>query len=545
MARIGSIIDGKYEILKEVGRGGMSVVYLAMDQRLNKQWAIKEVRLVDSDPLHKKVFHSLAIEAELIKKLDHPALPRIVDVFKSETTILVVMDYIEGATLEKVLEDQGAQSEDAVIDWALQLCDCMNYLHNQTPPIIYRDLKPPNIMVKPDGTVKLIDFGIAREFKEGKSSDTVALGTVGYAAPEQRNRNIQSDARTDIYGLGATLFHLVTGKTPCEPPHYEVKPIREINPMLSAGLERIISKSCRSNPDARYQSMPELMYALEHYEEEDDAYRAKEKRKLNVFTATAVGALVFALAAGLTYMGALGQRTADYRRLVSTGDYLAAMKLRPDQPDAYLRQIEEYKADGKLSSEEEEQLTMAEGSGYIDQLRPDVESFADVSYQLGTAYWFYSKSDASTHVEATKWFKEMAALSKNDFTGDRAEKLIRARRLVSIGKYYADSQLWAKEGVASKSGYRDYWKELTKLYAEDNGENQYVSLGIMNEIVKAVLNNRVKIESQGVKRADIISELQSVSDKLEGMEGQTEEGQKIISSTLDVTKAQLVNLGAQ
>lgn len=131
MARMGEIIDGKYEILREVGRGGMSVVYLAMDKRLNKQWAIKEFRK-DKDDVSKQVaLKALLDEANLMKKLDHPTLPRIVDIIDNRQTVYVIMDYIEGESLNKVLDAYGAQPQEAVIEWAKQLSDVLDYLHTQ------------------------------------------------------------------------------------------------------------------------------------------------------------------------------------------------------------------------------------------------------------------------------------------------------------------------------------------------------------------------------------------------------------------------------
>lgn len=224
MLRIGDLLDGKYKILNEVGRGGMSIVYLAVNERANKTWAVKEVRkdgLSDS----RAVRRGLIAETDLMKKLRHPSLPGIVDVIDSEDSFVIVMDYIEGRSLLEVLKTEGAQPEERVITWAFQLCDVLEYLHSQDPPVIYRDMKPANIMLKPDGTVTLVDFGTAREFKDqAGAEDTVCLGTRGYAAPEQYGSRGQTDARTDIYCLGATLYHLLTGHNPAEPP-YGIRPL--------------------------------------------------------------------------------------------------------------------------------------------------------------------------------------------------------------------------------------------------------------------------------------------------------------------------------
>ena len=136
-----------------------------------------------------------------MKRLDHPALPRIVDIIDNGITIYVVMDYIEGESLDKILNEYGAQPENVVIEWAKQLCDALSYLHSQKPPIIYRDMKPANVMLKPEGNIKIIDFGIAREYKDQSLADTVSLGTKGYAAPEQYTSSAWQGTYTDVYAL--------------------------------------------------------------------------------------------------------------------------------------------------------------------------------------------------------------------------------------------------------------------------------------------------------------------------------------------------------
>lgn len=179
MARIGQVIDGKYEILKEIGRGGMSIVYLAMDKRLNKQWAVKEIPKRALDKNNEVVVQSAIAEANMIKRLDHPAIVRIVDIINNDDVIYIIEDYIEGETLGTIVENNGAQPQELVIEWAMQICEALEYLHTRKPPIIYRDMKPTNVMLKPEGNVKIIDFGIAREYKERGLADTVSLGYCG------------------------------------------------------------------------------------------------------------------------------------------------------------------------------------------------------------------------------------------------------------------------------------------------------------------------------------------------------------------------------
>ena len=183
MLENGSVVDGKYKILNVIGRGGMSVVYLAMNERVNRQWAVKEIRKQDAYHLYAN-----KREIEMMKKLNHPHLPGIVDVIENRDALLIVMDYIEGRSLQDLLDEYGAQPREKVLMWAKQLCDTLAYLHGRKPAIIYRDMKPSNVMLKPDGNVMLIDFGAAREYRAGEGKDTISLGTRGYAAPEQYDR---------------------------------------------------------------------------------------------------------------------------------------------------------------------------------------------------------------------------------------------------------------------------------------------------------------------------------------------------------------------
>ncbi|MBQ7203386.1 MAG: serine/threonine protein kinase [Eubacterium sp.] len=297
MLENGTVIDGKYEILSKVGQGGMSVVYLALNRKAMKQWAIKEVRR-DGVKDFEVVKQSLVAETDMLKKLSHPNLPDIVDIIENDDSFFIVMDYIEGKPLSKRIEESGPQPEEYVIEWARQLCDVLDYLHTQTPPIVYRDMKPSNVMLKPDGSVCLIDFGTAREYKGTNIQDTTCLGTIGYAAPEQFGGQGETDARTDIYCLGATLYHLVTGHSPAEPP-YEMHPIRYWDERLSPGLEAIILKCIQKDPNDRYQSCAELKYALENIEENTATYWKEQKKKLNLFL-TSVIATLLCLVVGIT-----------------------------------------------------------------------------------------------------------------------------------------------------------------------------------------------------------------------------------------------------
>lgn len=260
--KVGDILENRYKILSLVGRGGSSYVFAATDERTNQIYAIKALRR-DSNLTFSIIMESLLTETNLLKRLDHPAIPRIIDVIEKMDIFYIVMEYVEGDSLQKLLNEYGAMEESRVLDIARQLGSVLNYLHTQPSPIIYRDMKPANIMLKSDGKVKLLDYGTARRYKEHALSDTTCLGTVGYAAPEQFGGMGQTDARTDIYNLGVTLYHLVTNRNPAEPP-YEICPIRQVNPALSAGLEFIVQKCTQKDPQNRFQSAEELLHALDN-----------------------------------------------------------------------------------------------------------------------------------------------------------------------------------------------------------------------------------------------------------------------------------------
>lgn len=382
MARIGTVLGGKYEILKKIGQGGMSIVYVAMDTRLNKQWAIKEIKKNKKQDT-RLLMKALRTEANILKVVDHPVLPRIVDIINYKGTVYVVMDYIEGRPLSEVLKRDGAQPQEMVVEWAKDLCSALDYLHSMDPPIIYRDMKPSNIMLKPDRKVKLIDFGTAKEFDVKSLADTTALGTKGYAAPEQfgdsKGRGIhKTDARTDIYSLGATLYHVVTGKNPCEPP-YVIKPIREWNPMLSGGLEKIISKCTMPSPEDRYQSCKELAYDLEHYEQLDDEFKSACLKKMKSFFISAAMTIIFGLVALGGYIGNKKEMQQNYETMIKKGYTYTVKGEYDDAAQVYVDAITE--VDGSRNTAYMELLDL-----YINYMDDAETGLSRVTYYIDQGY---------------------------------------------------------------------------------------------------------------------------------------------------------------
>lgn len=403
MAEVGLVIDGKYEILKEIGKGGMSIVYLAMDKRLNKQWAVKEIRKKGSGKNDEIVINSLLAEANMMKKLDHPALPRIVDIIDNGITIYVVMDYIEGESLDKILKAYGAQSEEVVIGWAKQLCDALGYLHMQKPPIIYRDMKPANIMLKPEGNVKIIDFGIAREYKEQKLADTTVLGTKGYAPPEQYSG--QTDARSDIFALGMTMHHLLTGVDPRSGEAYAS--VRQWKPELSEGIEIIIDRCVEPAVENRYQSCSDLLYDLEHPELITKGFKKKQKRKLIAFISAVLTSIIMTIAGAILSFASKQVNNSDYEVNLSSSNpmnYYTAIEIYPKKVKAYNVLIE-YCKNNQVSNEQISKIGNVIENHMCDLDLNDSE-IAAMYYDMGKLYFSdYDGSFKTKAVGAKKFFK--------------------------------------------------------------------------------------------------------------------------------------------
>lgn len=519
MLEIGSIIDGKYKILNVIGKGGMSVVYLAMNERANKQWAIKEVRK-DGVQNFEVVKQNLIVETDLLKRLNHPHLPSIIDVIDGDGTFLIVMDYIEGNPLSKAIKNSGAQNQDDVIEWSKQLCDVLGYLHSRKPPIIYRDMKPSNVMLKPDGNVMLIDFGTAREFKSTSVADTTCLGTQGYAAPEQFGGHGQTDARTDIYCLGATMYHLITGHNPALPP-YEMYPIRQWNPMLSSGLEEIILKCTQKNPDDRYQSCAELLYALDHYQDLDIENKKVQSLKWKTFIASVILTLVMLLGTvgitialsmqtSSTYEYYMNQAGNSMNEEESAQMYKNAIETDPSRIDGYSALLDLYSNNDFTADEYESFKNILNKDNYEEIVKSaDPAAYADeIAYPLAENLYFNYGSNNSSGIDTSaRWFKKAAENSNDEHIITRSQLLYKMvdskKNLGTVGKN--------GDSVVS---YIDYWNQLTQLATSDlpETENLKIALHIYNTVAMEIYNNNDSFISGGVTQSEYLAEL----DKLAG-----------------------------
>lgn len=484
MLKTGELVDGKYKILNKIGQGGNGIVYLAIHEQLGKKRAVKEIR-IESLGKNELARQRILSEIEILKNLEHPCLPEIIDVKVSGDSVLIIMEYIEGMNLKDRLSRHGPMGEEEVINIAFQLTEVLAYLHSRKPPVIYRDLKPSNIIIRKDGRISIIDFGAARQFHVGGEEDTVCLGTRGYAAPEQYGGKGQTDERSDIYCLGVTLYHLVTGKSPEEPPYY-ICPIREWNPDLSEGLEAVIGKCTIANPEERYQSCEELIYALRHLQEWEVGYRKKEKIKTGLFLVLSLGVIL--CFSGSIYLDK-AQRICRQQLACSylnyaeraVGDeeaasnYKKALMLYPEWKKIYVSLQNRFIRPGEFDMEDAAVLIgiFQPEEGKVPVLETyktkDKKGFCDFCYQIGIGYFYYL-GGVEGKKGAGPWFHEVIKADSSSFP---ASKEKRAKIYFNISEYYRNFVGKEKDqsGEMKMDNYGDFYQALhglNQFYADKN-----------------------------------------------------------------------------
>jgi outer membrane protein assembly factor BamB/tRNA A-37 threonylcarbamoyl transferase component Bud32 len=260
-----TVLQERYEILHLQAIGGMGAVYQARDLRFSavrKIVAVKEINNTAPDPrLQQLSIQNFEREANILASLSHPAIPKIFDFFSDGDRSYLIIEFVEGQSLEDLIEARGQPfDQEEVVDWGLQICDVLAHLHHQKPPVIFRDIKPGNLMLKPSGTIAVIDFGIAKSFEHGQRG--TMIGTEGYSPPEQY-RGV-AEPRGDLYALGATLHHLLSGRDPrLEPPFtFHERPIHLFNSNVSPDLEKAINTALAYDIEERFESAADMARAL-------------------------------------------------------------------------------------------------------------------------------------------------------------------------------------------------------------------------------------------------------------------------------------------
>lgn len=258
-----TVLQGRYQITKRIGQGGMGAIYLADDLRFSQRVAVvKEMLDHFTDPDQRRTATaSFDREAEMLANLSHPGIPEVYDRFTEGNRHYLVMEYVDGGDLEQRMmqQDNAPFEEQDVLNWAIQICDILHYLHSHNPPIVYRDMKPANLILNSAGKIYVVDFGIARHFNPTKKG--TMIGTQGYAPAEQYRGQVEP--RSDIYALAATMHHLLTGRDPQAEAPFTFPSVRELNPQVSSQVDKIITRCLSMEADGRYRDAVELSEVLQ------------------------------------------------------------------------------------------------------------------------------------------------------------------------------------------------------------------------------------------------------------------------------------------
>lgn len=571
MLREGSEIRGTWRIRQEIGRGGMSVVFLAVDEISNQKYAVKEIRPDGKEELA-ILRKSLEHEAEILRELSHPGIVRLEAVVTGRDGILLIQDYIEGDTLQQILDERGAQSEKMVAEWGIQLCDILNYMHGLSPPVLYLDLKPSNIIRQPDGTLVLIDFGSARRISSIDSNESkkvpvvassdesgvfsepafsYAFGTAVYTAGEQRTGK-NPDARSDIYSLGITLYQLTTGRLPEKKHEDEVfncKKEKSVN-----GFLPIIKKCMEEDPKNRYDSVESLKIALADVLKQEKIRIVKARRKLRIqillslllfLSAFLINLIFFYLIPSYQKKCAMQKKNEAYALLMKKAEnaseeqnksyYAEAMELLPEEPEAYLGYWEAALSDGVLSETEDYFLQEAfdkipEGrEKNVQQILAQKQSadiYPKLCYELSMGYYcFYEGSRESGRSRALFWMEEYlqaerAALQTGNFqsiTGDswRTERM----EILQAIAQESDAMNLPDTSEAASSSFRKCWEEYQQLLvnldaAQTAGEEESLTaLQLLIEVSGQIQDHAREFERCGIT----IEAMQRSLEQIEGM----------------------------
>lgn len=488
-------------------------MYLAINDSAYKFWAVKV--------LTKDENTRTGNELELWKHFSHPNLPDVVDVIEDEHFIMIVMDYIEGRSLAEVLMESQTAAMTQAIYWGIQICQVLNYLHLQKPPIIYGDLKPANLICRPDKSLVLVDFGSLKTQENQGSLQESCRGTKGYAAPEQGIPEFAADIRVDLYCLGATLFQMVTGELPKGTQKKEVLQKHRI----PRELQKIILKCLQFDPNRRYTSCEECRLALDKF-----LYSRRLRRLL------AAAAMLITISAAIIFVDdhkvqvIKAEKEQSYETYLEEAKYniyseqiklcQKAIFLNPVREEAYQQLIQILLSDSSLSEEEDIFLrkVLREKSGgrqvtNEEALMSNEKGCGESCYQLGMAYWYYFEGNGGKAF-AAKWFQIAATEGEGEEQNSRHKS--RAVVMARIGSYYDAIRSRNDTGEDSIS-YLDYWKDLMELYkmgdeGEEQGENLNTMLLLWDEITGQVCNLTERFLLAGINEKELTSVVSEIEE---------------------------------
>lgn len=572
MLKPGSILNNEFQIIDIIGQGGMGVVYLAFNLRLRSTWAIKEVDKLKFEN-NKQKLEEVRSEANLLARINHPTIPRVTDVIEKQNSryLYIQQDYIDGKTLAEIIEDRARKqahkgikdpytqrqfSLNSVKNIARQLINTFIYLHTRKPAVLYRDLKPGNIMMNTSQHVYLIDFGIAFEMTPENLAPgvKVGMGTAGYAAPEQYGQKPIHTLQTDIFNFGRVLYELVTGYCPAPNQtengrikHKELPLISELRPDIDEAMEEIIYTCMAEKLEDRYKSFQEVKYAFEHYDELGPSFRIKAKKQIKIISLLGATSLLLLSGSAGAFTYHYIQSNKQYNDMLAqvdvynkVEDVVKLIEQNPTIVKPYNRLIELYETNDNFTVKEEQELLKLITKNLSDlKKQPD---FPELAYNIGLLYIFYFKASDDViknkqlqMAQSTNWFKYAI--------DGHAKEAELAQIYYNIGNFNKDIVLAIKRGE-DNGLYKDYFNNLSLLIdkTDQNKTPDLIKLQLVETIFFAVKDYRQDFINDGVSQEKVHDLIEAANNMLNEVQPKSEVNVQKKAVLLEVYNAQIKNL---
>ena len=514
--KVGETIEaGRYRVDQLIHDGSMSRVYKVYDTQLHKTWCLKEViNPPENSTVGTAETDALKYEYSLMATLNSPNIPRPLapQLSEDKKRIWYILDWIDGVAASKLLKERGAIDDNTVIQWGISLARVLSYLHANN--IIYRDMKPQNVMItKTQPEVHLIDFGTAHVVTETDYIQERAVGTKGYAPPEQTKKGVPYDMRWDLYALGATLFALATGFAPLKAERAAKQvgnfDINKFASSASQGLRDVVLKATSIDPEKRYQSAEEMLVDLQNIGKRDSNYRAAARRKIVLNRVLWGAAVVSLVLAGSGYAigssnisGQIKQRESVAQSSENYEDYKRVAELDGDNMQAYYGMLEALKKGGKVTKDQE--------SDFLGVLMPNLndlkkqKGYGDLAYNIGQMYFFYygDTNDVEGQKQAASWFKDAMQ------SGTKNEEL--ASGLYLVSDFQGSVQSAMRDG--SDAGmYGNVYKSFLNVL-KNSGGNPVIESSVYNSLMELINNYSFRLAQEGISKDSVVNVIHQATD---------------------------------
>lgn len=514
--KVGETIEaGRYRVDQLIHDGSMSRVYKVYDTQLHKTWCLKEViNPPENSTVGTAETDALKYEYSLMATLNSPNIPRPLapQLSEDKKRIWYILDWIDGVAASKLLKERGAIDDNTVIQWGIALARVLSYLHANN--IIYRDMKPQNVMItKTQPEVHLIDFGTAHVVTETDYIQERAVGTKGYAPPEQTKKGVPYDMRWDLYALGATLFALATGFAPLKAERAAKQvgnfDINKFASSASQGLRDVVLKATSIDPEKRYQSAEEMLVDLQNIGKRDSNYRAAARRKIVLNRVLWGAAVVSLVLAGSGYAigssnisGQIKQRESVAQSSENYEDYKKVAELDGDNMQAYYGMLEALKKGGKVTKDQE--------SDFLGVLMPNLndlkkqKGYGDLAYNIGQMYFFYygDTNDVEGQKQAASWFKDAMQ------SGTKNEEL--ASGLYLVSDFQGSVQSAMRDG--SDAGmYGNVYKSFLNVL-KNSGGNPVIESSVYNSLMELINNYSFRLAQEGISKDSVVNTIHQAVD---------------------------------